>query len=221
MITLAEARDAYRGYAPAYDLLFGPLLERARRRAITVANDRPGQRVLEIGVGTGLSLPYYRADARITGIDVSAEMLAKAEARAKNGTLAERCRFHLMNAEAMSFADDSFDVVVALFVASTVQDLGRFGAELRRVCRPQGRIVLVNHFSTPDGLSARLGRYLGRFAGSLGFEPYFPLASFLDQTGLKVVASEPTGVFGRLQLLQAVKGRHKGAGRRHPGYRPR
>jgi phosphatidylethanolamine/phosphatidyl-N-methylethanolamine N-methyltransferase len=206
MITLAEARDAYRGYAPAYDLLFGPLLERARRRAILAANDRPGQRVLEIGVGTGLSLPYYRKDARIVGIDVSAEMLAKAEARTQRSDLAERCRFHLMNAEAMSFADDSFDVVVALFVASTVQNLARFGAEIRRVCRRQGRIVLVNHFSTPNGLSARFGRQLGRFAGSLGFEPYFPLDRFMAETRLKLVASEPTGVFGRLQLLQAVKG---------------
>jgi len=213
MITLTEARDAYRGYAPTYDLLFGPLLQGARRRAIRVANDRPGQRVLEIGVGTGLSLPYYRPDVRLVGIDVSAEMLAKAEARLRHlgrrralgGELAGRCRFALMNAEAMEFADDSFDVVVALFVASTVQDLARFGAEIRRVCRPQGRIVLVNHFSAPDGLSARLSRYLGRFAGALGFEPYFPLDQFLAETGLEIVALEATGVFGRLKLLQATR----------------
>jgi len=209
MITLAEARDAYRGYAPTYDLLFGPLLQRARRRAIRVANDRPGQRVLEIGVGTGLSLRYYRPDVRLVGIDVSAEMLAKAEARVRHQTqgsdLAERCRFALMNAEAMEFADDSFDVVVALFVASTVQDLARFGAEIRRVCRPQGRIVLVNHFSAPDGPSARLSRYLGRFAGALGFEPYFPLEQFVAETGLEIVAVEATGVFGRLKLLQATR----------------
>ncbi|HEV2675510.1 MAG TPA: methyltransferase domain-containing protein [Aliidongia sp.] len=206
MISLTEARDAYRGYAPAYDLLFGPLLQTARRRAIRVANDRPGQRVLEIGVGTGLSLPHYRPDVQLVGIDVSDEMLAKARDRARCGVLAERSRFHLMNAEAMDFLDGSFDVVVALFVASTVQDLARFGAEIRRVCRPDGRIVLVNHFSTPGGFSARLSRHLGRFAGSLGFEPYFPLDHFLDETGLRVAAIEPTGVFGRLKLLQATNG---------------
>ena len=206
MITLAETRQAYRGYAPTYDLLFGPLLQNARRRAIRLANDRPGQRVLEIGVGTGLSLPYYRPDVRLAGIDVSDEMLARAQGRAAQGLLAGRCQFLLMNAENMAFDDASFDVVVALFVASTVQDLARFGAEIRRVCRADGRIVLVNHFSTPGGPSARFSRYLGRFAGSLGFEPYFPLDRFVAETGLAVAAVEPTGVFGRLKLLQATNG---------------
>jgi phosphatidylethanolamine/phosphatidyl-N-methylethanolamine N-methyltransferase len=111
-----------------------------------------------------------------------------------------------MNAEDMAFDAGSFDVVVALFVASTVQDLARFGAEIRRVCRPDGRIVLVNHFSTPGGASARFSRALGRFAGSLGFEPYFPLDQFIAETGLEVAEIEPTGVFGRLKLLQAVNG---------------
>jgi phosphatidylethanolamine/phosphatidyl-N-methylethanolamine N-methyltransferase len=205
MITLAETRQAYRGYAPAYDLLFGPLLQNARRRAIRLANDRPDQRVLEIGVGTGLSLPYYRPDVTLDGIDVSGEMLAKARKRAAEANLAGRCTFHLMNAEAMSFDDASFDVVVALFVASTVQDLARFGAEIRRVCRPDGRIVLVNHFSTAGGLSAWVGRYLGQYAGSLGFEPYFPLPRFVAETGLRIAQIEPTGVFGRLQLVQATR----------------
>jgi phosphatidylethanolamine/phosphatidyl-N-methylethanolamine N-methyltransferase len=206
MITLAETRQAYRGYAPTYDLLFGPLLQNARRRAIRLANDRPGQCVLEIGVGTGLSLSYYRPDVTLDGIDVSSEMLAKAEKRSVQTGLAGRCTFQLMNAEAMSFDDASFDVVVALFVASTVQDLTRFGAEIRRVCRSDGRIVLVNHFSTPGGLSARLGRYLGKYAGSLGFEPYFPLPRFVAETGLGIAQIEPTGVFGRLKLVQATRG---------------
>jgi phosphatidylethanolamine/phosphatidyl-N-methylethanolamine N-methyltransferase len=204
MITLAETRQAYRGYAPAYDLLFGPLLQTARRQAIRLANDRPRQRVLEIGVGTGLSLPYYRPDVLLDGIDVSGEMLAKAQARAAEGPLAGRCQFQLMNAEAMSFADASFDVVVALFVASTVQDLARFGAEIRRVCRPDGHIVLVNHFSAPGGVSAWFGHHLGKFAGSLGFEPYFPLPRFIAQTGLAITRVRPTGMLGSLKLVQAT-----------------
>ena len=203
MITLAETRQAYRGYAPAYDLLFGAWLQGARRQAIRLANDRPGQRILEIGVGTGLSLPHYRPDVRLDGIDVSAEMLAKAKRRAERTPLRDRPRFQLMNAEAMAFADASFDVVAALFVASTVQDLRRFGAEIRRVCRPGGRVVLVNHFSTPGGLSARLGRLTGRIAGRIGFESYFPLDRFLRETGLEVVSRQPTGLFGRLLLIEA------------------
>jgi phosphatidylethanolamine/phosphatidyl-N-methylethanolamine N-methyltransferase len=205
MISLTEARQAYRGYAPTYDLVFGPLLQTARRRAIALANDLPEQNLLEIGVGTGLSLPYYRSDARVTGIDVSEEMLAKARARAARTDLGARCKLLLMNAEDTAFADDSFDVIVALFVASTVQNLQRFGAELRRVCKPNGRILLVNHFSGPGGAFAPVGKYLARFAGSLGFEPHFPLDRFLAETGLTVREIGPIGLFGRLSLLIATK----------------
>ncbi|HVJ51819.1 MAG TPA: class I SAM-dependent methyltransferase [Aliidongia sp.] len=202
---MAETQQAYRDYAPAYDVLFGPLLQRARRRAVRHANDGPAQKLLEIGVGTGLSLPYYRPDAQITGVDISEEMLAKARERAARLALGGRCRLMLMNAEDMGFADDSFDVVLALFVASTVQNLQHFGAELRRVCKPGGKIVLVNHFSSPSRFGAPLRRQLTRFAGSLGFEPYFPLDRFVSETGLEVKETAPAGVFGRLRMLTATK----------------
>jgi len=205
MISLVEARDAYRGYAPAYDVLFGPFLQKARRRAIGFGNDQPAQNVLEIGIGTGLSLPYYRGDARVTGIDVSDEMLAKARERASTLEMGDRCRFMLMNAEDMMFADDSFDVVVGLFVASTVQNLSRFGAELCRVCKPTGRIVLVNHFSRQREKPLGVSRYLSRFSGILGFEPYFPLDNFLAQTGLRVKRIERASTFRRLTIVEATK----------------
>ncbi len=205
MISLAEARQAYRGYAPAYDWLFGPLLQRARRQAVRYANDAPGQNVLEIGIGTGLSLPYYRSDARVTGIDVSPEMLDKACDRAAALAEGARCRLLLMNAEDMAFADDSFDVVIALFVASTVQDLARFGAELRRVCKPDGKIVIVNHFSHSGPVSSLLRRYAVRFEGSLGFEPFFPIDRFLSETGLPIRKIAPFGRFGHLLRVEAAK----------------
>jgi phosphatidylethanolamine/phosphatidyl-N-methylethanolamine N-methyltransferase len=205
MITLAETRRAYRGYAPAYDVVFGPPFQSARRRAIETANDRPGQHVLEIGVGTGLSLRHYRPDVQLTAIDVSSEMLARARRRADRLGLGARCRLLPMNAEYAALADDSFDVVVALFVASTTQNLARFGAELRRVCRPGGQIVLLNTFSTPGDALAPLGLSLARFAASLGFEPYFPLDRFIAETGLAVRRIESIGILGRLKLLRAAK----------------
>ena len=205
MVSLTDAQKAYRFYAPAYDVLFGPFLERARRQGIRYANDKPGQKILEIGIGTGLSLPYYRKDVRLTGIDVSREMLAKATSRASRMDFVSDCRFSVMNAENTDFADDSFDVIVALFVASAVQSLPRFGAELRRLCRPGGRIVVVNRFSSPRKRFRSVSGYLGRYSGTLGFEPWFPLDEFLDQTGLPVTEIIRLGAFRGLHMLNASK----------------
>jgi phosphatidylethanolamine/phosphatidyl-N-methylethanolamine N-methyltransferase len=205
MMTLEETLRAYRGYAPTYDLVFGPILHDGRRMAVRLANNRPNQRLLEVGVGTGLSLPHFRRDATVTGIDVSPEMLAKAQRRADALGHARDWRMEIMDAQAMRFADDSFDVVIALYVASTVQDPARFGAELLRVCRPGGSIVIVNHFSSRPGLLGAAEKWLGRHAARLGFEPHFPLDRFIEESGLQPVECRSTGLFGYWTLLRAVK----------------
>src|SRR5580693_2748165 len=113
---LRDTIRTYRFFSGSYDVVFGPMFHPGRKEAVRVANDRPGQHILEVGVGTGLSLPHFRADSRVTGIDVSEEMLAKARRRA------ERLRlFHVeglleMDAENMTFPDNSFDAVLALYV---------------------------------------------------------------------------------------------------------
>ena len=204
-MTLEETLRAYRGYAPTYDVVFGPILSDGRRMAVRLANARPNQRLLEVGVGTGLSLPHFRRDAIVTGIDVSPEMLAKAQRRADALGHAGDWRLEIMDAQAMGFADNSFDGVIALYVASTVQDPARFGAELLRVCRPGGSIVIVNHFSSRPGLLGAAEQWLGRHAGRLGFEPHFPLDRFVAETGLQPVELKPAGLFGYWTLLRAVK----------------
>jgi phosphatidylethanolamine/phosphatidyl-N-methylethanolamine N-methyltransferase len=163
-------------------------------------NDRPRQRVLEVGVGTGLSLPHFRSDAEITGIDVSPEMLAKAHRRADRLGISSRVRLLEMDAQAIGFGDDSFDCVLALYVASVVPDPAKFAAELMRVCVPGGRIVIVNHFSSTNPVMGRIERLLARYAGSLGFEPDFPLDEFMKSTGLDVREIHP----GYWKLLRCV-----------------
>jgi phosphatidylethanolamine/phosphatidyl-N-methylethanolamine N-methyltransferase len=124
---LDDTLRIYRRYADSYDFVFGALFEPGRRAAVKRVNNRPHQRILEVGVGTGLSLPHYRDDARVVGIDVSREMLAKARKKvARLGLRVES--IDEADAERLAFADNSFDAVAALYVASVVGDLARFGA---------------------------------------------------------------------------------------------
>src|SRR5579872_6905808 len=106
---LRDTIRTYRLFSGSYDVVFGPVFHPGRKDAVRIANDRPGQRILEVGVGTGLSLPHFRADSHVTAIDVSTEMLAKAEARVARQGLADVDGLHVMDAEHMEFADNSFD----------------------------------------------------------------------------------------------------------------
>src|SRR5262249_17855166 len=108
-LELHDTLRTYRLFAGSYDVVFGPIFHPGRKAAVEVANDRPHQRILEVGVGTGLSLPHFRKDARVTGIDVSKEMLAKAHRRVERGGLRQVEALGGMDARAMSFEDDAFD----------------------------------------------------------------------------------------------------------------
>ncbi len=133
---------AYRRWAGIYDLLFGGVSAFGRKEAVAAVNRLPGTDVLEVGVGTGLALPHYRRDKRITGIDLSAAMLERARRRVREERLAHVRDLLEMDAEAMSFPAGSFDIAVAMFVASVVPHPRRLLAEMRRVTRPGGRLVV-------------------------------------------------------------------------------
>jgi phosphatidylethanolamine/phosphatidyl-N-methylethanolamine N-methyltransferase len=201
---LEDTLKTYRLFSGSYDLLFGPVFHPGRKDAVRIANDRPSQRILEVGVGTGLSLPHFRSDSRVTGIDVSAEMLAKAQRRASRLGLGHVEGLHVMDAENLEFPDSSFDAVLALYVASVVPNPARFAAEMRRVCRPAGTIVVVNHFTSDNPAMRFIEKRLAPLAGKIGFHADFPLGTFLDASRLQVREMRPSNLFGYWRLLRCV-----------------
>ena len=201
---LNDTIRTYRWFSGSYDLLFGPVFHPGRKEAVRIANDRPGQRILEVGVGTGLSLPHFRPDSRVTGIDVSAEMLEKAKRRTARMGLTHVEGLHVMDAENLEFADNSFDAVLALYVASVVPDPARFAAEMRRVCIPRGTIVVVNHFTSENGLARFMEKRLAHLARHIGFHADFPFEDFQRASRLSICEVRPSNLFGYWKLLRCI-----------------
>jgi phosphatidylethanolamine/phosphatidyl-N-methylethanolamine N-methyltransferase len=201
---LQDTLKTYRLFSGSYDYVFGPVFHPGRKEAVRIANDRPGQRILEVGVGTGLSLPHFRRDAKVVGIDVSAEMLAKARRRVERRKLRHVEALVEMDAEETNFEDDSFDAVLALYVASVVPNPARFVAEMRRVCVPGGTIVIVNHFTSENPVMRFFERRLAPLAGKIGFHADFPLDTFLEAGRLTVREIRPSNAFGYWKLLRCI-----------------
>lgn len=197
----AAITAAYRRYAPIYDLVFGPVFEPGRRRLVKALNCRPGDEVLEVGVGTGLSLRYYPSHARVTGIDLSPHMLARASVQVRRHAL-RNVNLMAMDVQALSFPDASFDKIAALYVASVVPDPAQMMRELERVCRPGGEVVVVNHFTRNDGVIARIERGLAPLTRSLGFRPLFPMDEFITMTRLELTEATRVNAFGYWTLLR-------------------
>jgi len=180
---IETVKTAYRRYAGVYDALFGPVLQAGRKAVLEALQLKPGDRVLEVGVGTGLSLPMYPASVKVTGIDLSSEMLAKARARVARRKLGNVEALLEMDAETMSFPDASFDKVVAMYVMPVVRDPARVLEEFHRVCRPDGEIYLVNHVRSDNRLLGALEKGLARFSNQLGFRPDFELRELVNGAG--------------------------------------
>ena len=200
----AAVRDAYRRWAPIYDLTFGKIAEAGRKHAVQIINRRRG-RVLEVGVGTGLSLPNYGSHLIITGIDLSPEMLAKAEAKIERHDLDNVAGLHEMDAGALAFPDESFDTVVAMYVMTVVPEPERVMRELERVCATGGEVILVNHFSEDDGVRGFLERRLAPFADLIGWRPVFDLDKVLVCDDLRLAERRSLRPFGLFTMLRFVK----------------
>lgn len=200
----AEAvRAAYARWAKVYDALFGLVSAPARRRAVAAVNALPDGRVLEVGVGTGLSLPLYRLGLRITGIDLSPEMLARARAKVAGNRLDHVETLLEMDAEAMGFPDGAFDAAVAMFVASVVPNPRRMLAEMRRVVRPGGTLLFVNHFAAEAGLRLAIERAAAPFSRALGWHPDFAFDALLtpaERREAEITPCPPGGLFSLVRL---------------------
>jgi phosphatidylethanolamine/phosphatidyl-N-methylethanolamine N-methyltransferase len=164
--------------------VFGGVSAFGRRSAVAAVNrisQTAGRRILEVGVGTGLALPHYRPDLDVVGIDLSREMLLKAQERVAAERITASHGLLEMDAENTAFADDSFDIAVAMFTASVVPDARKLFAEMSRVVRPGGHLLFVNHFAADDGFRWWLERSTAPLARILGWHPDFKLSDLLGE----------------------------------------
>lgn len=176
----------YQRYARFYNLYFGKFLNPGRMKAIEVAELKPGQRVLEVGVGTGLSLPFYPPETEVTGIDLSPQMLKRAEELVKDEGLKNIKSLQVMNAQDMKFEDNSFECVMAMHVSTVVGDPAKFVQEMQRVCVPGGKIIIVSYFHDPKTPVGKVSHMLAPFAKYIGFRPDMTMEEFLELTHLKI-----------------------------------
>lgn len=199
---LSHEQSAYRRYAHVYDFFFGSIFEQGRRQALALANEREAPRILEVGVGTGLSLARYREDARVIGIDVSEEMLRIAKKRVEEESLSQVEAVLSMDAEALDFPDDSFDVVSAMYVVSVTPNPAKAMAEMARVCKPDGEIIVVNHFASPSGPFRWLERALSPLSGWMGFRPNMEFTELPTPEGFRLCENRRINLFGYWRLLR-------------------
>lgn len=197
-----SVRAAYRRWAGVYDQVFGGVSAFGRKRAVAAVNALPGPHVLEVGVGTGLALPHYAPAKRITGIDLSAEMLALARERVERQGLNNVAALLEVDAEATGFEDGCFDIAVAMFTASVVPNPRKLMAEMRRVVRPGGHLLFVNHFAAERGPRWWAERALAPASRKLGWHPDFARDALLGPEEQARASFAPVPPFGLFTLVQ-------------------
>ena len=201
-------KKAYARWAPVYDVVFGAVFERGRHAAIAAA-ERIGGRILEVGVGTGISLPDYSSSNRLCGVDISEPMLRKAHERVSEFGLDNVEGLWVMDAEHLSFPDASFDVVVAQYVITTVPNPEAALDEFARVLKPGGEIVLVSRVGAEAGLRRSLERWFAPAARKLGWRTEFSFeryARWADQSpAMRLVERRPMPPLGHFSLIRFVK----------------
>lgn len=198
-ITDANIKSTYRRYAPFYDLVFGRVLAAGRVRLGELVTRLGPAQVLEVGVGTGLTLPHYPADAAVTGVDISADMLAVA-ARKVRALALQRVTLICVNAETLPFPDASFDCVTLPYVLSVTPHPDRLVSEVRRVCKPSGDILVLNHFS--GGGFWRWFEPLTRsLAGRIGFSSDFSYDDHIAAHGWTVVSVSHVNLLNLSKLV--------------------
>lgn len=196
-----DVLDAYRRWAGIYDAAFGGISRPARLRAVAAVNALPGQRVLEVGVGTGLALPLYARDRRVTGIDLSAEMLHRARARVDRERLGHVEALHVLDAEDTGLPAGGFDIAVAMFVASVVPHPRRLLAEMQRLVRPGGHLLFANHFAAERGPRWWAEWALAPASRALGWHPDFRIDALLSPSQRAVASLRPLPPAGLFSLV--------------------
>jgi phosphatidylethanolamine/phosphatidyl-N-methylethanolamine N-methyltransferase len=200
-VTVNLIQHGYHRFAPLYDIFFGASLQPGRRIALAALDCRPGDRILEVCVGSGLSLPLFPPYVRVTGIDISRDMLAKAARRVRTRRLSQVEGVLQMDAEHMGFADASFDKAAVMYAISGLPDPARGMREIQRVCRPGATIVIANHFRSPRPLLRFCERLLSPMYRLLQYRPDLDLEEFIAEARLDVVKARRANLFGYATVL--------------------
>ncbi len=179
VMSLTGVAKAYDRWAPIYDIVFGPVFRRGRTAAV-VAAERVGGRILEVGVGTGLSLSSYSASSRVVGIDISEPMLAKARARVEEQRLGHVEAIAVMDAERLEYPDASFDVVVAQYVVTAIPNPEKALDEFLRVVRPGGEIILTSRLGAEAGFRGTAEKWLMPLTSRMGWRTEFAWTRYAD-----------------------------------------
>jgi phosphatidylethanolamine/phosphatidyl-N-methylethanolamine N-methyltransferase len=185
--------SVYENMASVYDLFFGLPLHPGRAKAIRRMAIKPDDQILEVGVGTGISLPLYPRECSVTGIDLSDGMLERARTRVEQYSL-RNVRLIQMDATRLNFPDKTFDIVYAPYFINCVPDPLAVTREMRRVCKRGGRLVFLNHFLSDNAVGSKLERAIAPLTLHLGFKSDFDLPAFLAQTGLRAASIEKVNV---------------------------
>ena len=205
---------AYARWAPVYDLVFGKVFDHGRQASIKAA-ERVGGRILEVGVGTGISLPDYGKASRLVGVDLSEPMLRKAQKRVTELRLGNVEGLALMDAERLGFPDDSFDVIVAQYVITTVPHPEATLDEFARVLKPGGEIVLVSRVGAETGLRGALEQCFAPLTHWLGWRLEFPWSRYTNWAeraqGIRLIERRPMPPFGHFSLIRFAKERKSAA----------
>ena len=194
-----KIRRRYDRIARVYNLLEKPM-EYGFSGWRSAMLDQARGNTLEVGVGTGKNIPYYPDHVHLTGIDFSDRMISVAK---KNYRESDNLSLQVMDAQSMSFADNSFDMVAVMYVVTVVPEPEKMMAEIQRVCNPGGDIFVVNHFSNPHLIPRMVETVMLPFKGLLGFRPRFSLEAFLAQNPLQVVETCPVNMLGYWTLIHA------------------
>jgi phosphatidylethanolamine/phosphatidyl-N-methylethanolamine N-methyltransferase len=194
----------YAKLASVYDLIFGPTLHPGRVVAIERMGIQPGDRILEVGIGTGINTSLYPHHCHITGIDLSASMLEKARERVARAGL-RNVRLLEMDAARLTFSDDTFDIVYAPYLISVVPDPVQVAREMRRVCRRGGKIVILNHFRSANPVLSRLERSISPLTVHIGFKSDLDLPAFLAQAALEPISIQKVNFPRIWSLVTCIK----------------
>lgn len=202
-----QTERVYSNYAVVYDRVFGRVFQASRETVVRNLKVDPGERVLEVGVGTGLCLPLYPPHCDITAIDLSDAMLAKAQERVAELGLAN-VKLMRMDAGEMDFADSSFDLVIAAYVVTAVPDYRKLMKEMVRVSRPGGRLILLNHFTQDSPIIAAVEKAISPICSRIGFRTDLSVDEVIDGWPLIKERDERLKPLGMWHVVECVNNKN-------------